>query len=149
MMIITYQNVEKTFKSLDSISKEKEKKAVKEVTNDVFENLKLFARPHFQTGTLEGNLRHRISGNVGVVWIDNDNMMVNWNGGRVNYVNFVLFGTRPHTIRPKTKKSLRWSGLHGFVFAKRVHHPGYRGDDFLHKAVETTFRNLDTILRRV
>ena len=148
-MVITYHGVEQTFNRIAEFSEERQRRAIREVTNDVFENLKLFARPHHQTGTLEGNLRHRISGNVGVVWIDNDNMMVNWNGGRVNYVNFVLFGTRPHTIRPKTKKSLRWSGLHGFVFAKRVHHPGYRGDDFLHKAVETTFRNLDTILRRV
>jgi hypothetical protein len=86
---------------------------------------------------------------VGVVWIDNDNMLVEWRGKRINYANFVLFGTRPHTIKPKNKKTLRWNGLHDFVFAKRVHHPGFKGDDFLHKAIETTFRNLDTILRRV
>lgn len=44
---------------------------------------------------------------------------------------FVHWGTRPHEIRPKNKKALRWvSGAH-FVFSARVQHPGYAGDPWM------------------
>jgi len=51
---------------------------------------------------------------------------------------FVHWGTKPHIIKPDEKKALRWpSGTGGgtkFVFAKRVHHPGYRGDPWMIRA---------------
>jgi hypothetical protein len=54
--------------------------------------------------------------------------------GRAPYAKFVLFGTKPHTIVPKTKKALRWAGPNGFIFSKIVNHPGYRGDDYMETA---------------
>ena len=45
------------------------------------------------------------------------------------HAKFVHDGTRPHLIKPKNKRMLRWpGGGSGFVFAKSVNHPGYRGD---------------------
>lgn len=47
---------------------------------------------------------------------------------------FVHWGTRPHVIRPKHKKALRWAGGGAFSFAKRVRHPGYKGDAWMVRA---------------
>jgi hypothetical protein len=50
-------------------------------------------------------------------------------------VLYVIQGTRPHIIRPNRRKALRWSSGGRFVFAKLVHHPGNRANNFLLKAM--------------
>lgn len=50
------------------------------------------------------------------------------------YARFVHGGTRPHTIFPRRKKALRWPAGSSFRFAKRVKHPGYRGDPWMTRA---------------
>jgi hypothetical protein len=50
---------------------------------------------------------------------------------------FVQWGTPPHLIAPRNATALHWSGSDGGdVFAHQVQHPGYRGDDFLGRAME-------------
>ena len=45
-------------------------------------------------------------------------------------------GTKPHTIRPRRRRALRFvSGGH-VVYATRVRHPGTRGTKFLTRALE-------------
>ena len=44
---------------------------------------------------------------------------------------FVHWGTRPHVIRPKNKKALRWASGGKFFFAKQVNHPGNAPDKWL------------------
>jgi hypothetical protein len=53
--------------------------------------------------------------------------------GRTPQLGFLIFGTRPHIIVPKTKKALRFVGRGAVVFAKRVRHPGTRKNDFITK----------------
>ncbi|MFD8774471.1 hypothetical protein [Streptomyces sp. NPDC059916] len=50
-------------------------------------------------------------------------------------VRYVLDGTRPHIIRPRRKKALRFDVGGRTVFAKVVHHPGTKANDFLAKAL--------------
>lgn len=72
------------------------------------------------------------------------------------HARFVVEGTRPHLIVPKpfpfpvwyqrkttsgkvapylkSKRSLRWAAGGNFVFAGEVHHPGYKGDNYLKRA---------------
>ncbi len=50
------------------------------------------------------------------------------------HAKFVLFGTKPHLIKPKKKKILRWAGGGAFHFAKVVHHPGNKPDDWIKRA---------------
>lgn len=50
-------------------------------------------------------------------------------------VLFVLNGTRPHLIRPRRKKALRFEVGGEVVFAKLVRHPGTRPNDFLGRAL--------------
>lgn len=67
--------------------------------------------------------------NVGTVYIDEY---------AAPYGPFVHNGTRPHVIKPKRKRYLRWAPIagNGFLFAKEVHHPGTKADPFLYEALE-------------
>lgn len=49
---------------------------------------------------------------------------------------FVHWGTKPHIIRPRNKKSLRWPAGDNFAFAKEVHHPGTRSDTWMIRAAD-------------
>jgi hypothetical protein len=49
-------------------------------------------------------------------------------------------GTRPHVIRPRFRRALRFpsaGGRGGFAFAKKVHHPGTDPKPFLEPALES------------
>ena len=59
---------------------------------------------------------------------------------RAPYAGYVNLGTRPHVILPKNKKALRWVRGNKFAFAKKVNHPGYRGDAYLINAATLAVR---------
>ncbi|MGC0418412.1 hypothetical protein [Embleya sp. AB8] len=48
---------------------------------------------------------------------------------------YVLNGTRPHIIRPRRAKALRFAVGGRIVFAQVVHHPGTRPNNFLGRAL--------------
>ena len=148
-MRIEIKHIEETFKALENIDKERVNQAIKNITQDVYENVRFYAKPHHKTGTLERNIKHKVKKEAGIVGIADSNMLVEWKGRKVNYANFVLFGTRQHLIKAKNKKALRFSykNLDEFVYRKSVHHPGYRGDDFLKKALQKTLSNLDKLMK--
>jgi len=99
---------------------------------------------HTQTGALARSLRLRPEGES--AWIIDHSLQ------HAPHAVFVHWGTRPHVIRPKTKKALRWvggsGGGTGFIFAKFVNHPGYAGDAYLVKAADEAVRQFDAIVRR-
>ena len=47
---------------------------------------------------------------------------------------WVHWGTKPHVIRPKNKKALRWAGGGMFHFSKKVNHPGNKADLWMERA---------------
>ncbi|MDG4549962.1 MAG: hypothetical protein P9F19_11100 [Candidatus Contendobacter sp.] len=111
---------------------------------------------HTKTGALARSLRLQSDGDGGWI-IGHDQQMA-------PHAVFVHWGTRPHEIRPKNKKVLRWVGEKGattrnaqgrfvsgtkFVFARFVHHPGYAGDAWLVKAADEAVRQFDAVVRRV
>jgi len=63
------------------------------------------------------------------------------------HARFVHWGTRPHVIRPRRKKALRWVVGNAFVFARKVNHPGYAGDPFMETARERVAADFDRIAR--
>jgi hypothetical protein len=65
---------------------------------------------------------------------------------RAPHAVFVQLGTRPHEIRPKNKKALRWASGGKFFFAGKVNHPGYRGDGYLFNAATLAVREFSAIL---
>ncbi|WP_238419378.1 hypothetical protein [Streptomyces taklimakanensis] len=48
---------------------------------------------------------------------------------------YVVNGTRPHIIRPRRARALRFQMGGRTVFAKIVHHPGTDANDFLSRAL--------------
>jgi hypothetical protein len=44
---------------------------------------------------------------------------------------YVLHGTKPHVIRPRARKMLRFEVGGRTVFARVVHHPGTKANNFL------------------
>ena len=116
------------------------------VRDDYEDNLRKNVARHFQTGRIERNAYVKPIKNGVEGGIKDNGMMVSWNGKKFNYAYFVHEGTRPHTITPKKKKALRWVGGGGFIFSKKVEHPGYKGDPFLMDAAVKTFKNLDRIM---
>lgn len=83
------------------------------------------AGTHAKTGRLERSIfKGRITGG----W------EVGHDGRVAPYARFVHDGSRPHVILPKDRQTLRWPVAGGFAFAKRVNHPGYRGDPWLRRA---------------
>jgi len=133
------------YRRLDSLSDVMKRTFWVGVQEDLEKNLLDNIKPHSKTGKLERNAYVDIIPNGVEAGVSDSGMMVSWNGGRINYANFIHYGTRPHTIRAKDKKSLRWNAHGGFVFAKEVHHPGYKGDPYLHNAAQKTFKRLDKI----
>lgn len=81
--------------------------------------------PHAKTGAIERSIfKARITGG----WeIGHDSQVA-------PHARFVHDGTRPHLIVPDTRRVLRWPTPGGFAFAKRVNHPGYKGDAWLRRA---------------
>lgn len=67
---------------------------------------------------------------------------------RAPHAVFVHWGTRPHVITPSKKKALRWPAGGAFAFAKRVNHPGYRGDAYLARAADDAVRQFAAIVDR-
>lgn len=56
-------------------------------------------------------------------------------GSDVEYAQMVHDGTRPHIIRPKRAKALRFRIGGRIVYAKVVHHPGTKARPFLDRAM--------------
>src|SRR5687768_15335342 len=62
-------------------------------------------------------------------------------GSDVDYAPMVNDGTRPHIIRPRRAKALRFKVGGKVVYAKVVHHPGTRARPFLDRALRDVARS--------
>ena len=62
-------------------------------------------------------------------------------GSDVDYAPMVNDGTKPHIIRPKRAKALRFKVGGRTVYAMVVHHPGTRARPFLDRALTDVARN--------
>lgn len=77
-----------------------------------------------------GNLRRSIR--LGAV-----NQSSAYTVASANYAAPVEYGTRPHEIRPRRRKALRWqAGDGGVRFARVVRHPGTRANPFMRRGAE-------------
>ena len=76
-----------------------------------------------QTGDLRRSIARRVEGaHRGIVFTD------------MKYAPYVEFGTKPHVIRPKTKKMLAFRVGGKMVFARKVNHPGTRAYNYMKDA---------------
>lgn len=98
---------------------------------------------HTKTGAMLRSLRIEKTGPM--------SYRISAGGQMAPYTKFVHDGTRPHVIKPRNKRMLRWpTGGAGFIFARQVNHPGYKGDpwfDDITPQVKTIFN--DTLARKL
>jgi hypothetical protein len=64
------------------------------------------------------------------------------------HAKWINAGTRPHDIRPRNKKALRWVVGNRFVFARFVRHPGYVGDGYVIRSATDALRQFSAIVDR-
>jgi len=75
--------------------------------------------------------------------------MVLMGGREAPYAPFIEYGARPHIIRARRAKALRFE-VHGdVVYAKYVRHPGTRAQRVLARAMDESLRELDGIVSRI
>lgn len=79
-----------------------------------------------------GRLRASIRGQAQRTWTLRPQFVV---GSDVDYAEYVHDGTRPHVIRPRTARALRFTVGGQVVYARVVNHPGTRAKPFLDRAL--------------
>ena len=93
-----------------------------------------------------GNLRRQIIIN----WITPTHAKIISNA---NYSSYMEFGTKPHVIKPKVKKALRWSsgkkGSKSYTvsFSKYVNHPGTTAIPYMTPARNNAERKLKDLFK--
>lgn len=116
-------------------------KAVKEFAQRVHDLAEIGADKHTDTGALFRSLYLR---SIPKGWeVGHDLQMA-------PHAVFVHWGTKPHVIRPKNRKALRWvpKGGGSFAFAKEVNHPGYKGDPWLSRAAADAMREFPAMVQK-
>lgn len=98
------------------------------------------AAKHNKTGALVQSVYLRRAG---------EDYDIGHDGQRAPEALFVHWGTKAHEIKPKRKgkSTLRWSAGGVFHFAKKVQHPGYRGDPWMTRAAALAPRLFDQQLQ--
>jgi hypothetical protein len=114
-------------RKLEQIGDKLAKRALAETAEEIEENVGEWAGRHTKpggTGALFRSIVARPLGD-GSQWEIGHDLQV------APHALFVHWGTRPHKIKPKNKKMLRFPVGGKFAFAREVNHPGYRGDPWL------------------
>lgn len=128
-------NIERTLAGV----KELDKPTLLALAQTTYDEASRGAARHNKTGALLQSLYNRATATGRAVGHDT---------ARAPHAEFVLLGSRPHEIRPKNKKALRWPVGSKFRFAKLVRHPGYIGDPYLFAAGDAALRQFDAIVNK-
>lgn len=145
MIEVNVQGIEAIRATFARLVPEAQAKVLRGLAQVAFDTAQRQVDTHTQTGALARSLRLRSDGEGG--WI------IGHDQQHAPYAPWVHWGSRPHIIRPREKKSLRWpsgaGGKTGFVFAKWAKHPGFSGDPWLVQAADEAVRQFDAIVKRV
>lgn len=138
-MSIEITGLKELLKDLDRLP-EIRKRVILDLSQIAFDSAYEGAGRHVETGALQQSLYNRSIANGG--------RAVGHDTRRAPHALFVLFGTKPHTIVPKDKQSLRFPLGGKFKFAARVDHPGYIGDNYLFKAADDAADKIQSVFDR-
>lgn len=140
-MRLTITGTDVVIKRIDAVP-DKIKQGVAIIAERIFDRAIEGAESHRKTGALVRSLGTnpiKIKGGYSIV-----------SSGEIAPHNvFVHFGTRPHTIKPKNKKALRFPVGGAFAFARMVKHGGYKGDPFIFRAADSVANEIDDIFSGV
>lgn len=137
-------DVENVVADLRDLPKRSKDRVIARMSEIAYDAVRDGAGRHRKTGNLQNSVFNRpIKGGREV---GHDGDFLRRTASNVDYSLFVLFGTRPHEIKPRRKKALRWTSGGNFVFAKLVNHPGYIGDNYLFRAADDAVGNLPRLI---
>lgn len=89
-----------------------------------------------KTGTLRNSIRYSIrQGGTKYMTLE---VTAGNSSRKPVVVKTVLFGSKPHVIKPKRAKALAFMWKGRKVYAKRVNHPGTNPNNFLERALSNT-----------
>ena len=142
---LSIEGLEQVRESFKRLVPEVQQQVLKGMAQVAFDTAQRQADTHTQTGQLARSLQLKPVGES--AWSVQHDLQ------HAPHALFVHWGTRPHIIKPKDKKMLRFpsgqgAGTH-FVFARFVKHPGYKGDPWLVQAADEAVRQFDALVRRV
>lgn len=134
---LTLQGLSEAVGTIKQIPPELERRVILDLSQVAYESAYAGAASHSKTGVLLQSLFNRAVPNGRAVGHDID---------RAPQALWVNLGTRPHDIRPRNKKSLRWASGGQFIFAKLVKHPGYAGDAYVIRSATDALRQFSAIV---
>lgn len=105
------------------------RQAVKSASEDVAEEARTTHGFTSRTGNLERSITAVLAKDGLKGWVTIDRT-------RAPYGVYVHQGYKAFNIVPRYRKVLRWVSGNDFVFARRVHHPAFKGDPFLFAALD-------------
>ena len=129
------QDVAAAFKRLSAIGRVE---ALRDTAQQTYQVAKFEVDGHTKTGALARS--------IDIVKESDEWFVGHRNGPR--HALFVHWGTKPHKIRPRKRKALRWAGGGRFTFAQVVNHPGYKGDPYFVRAAANVPRMLAAEISR-
>lgn len=141
-------DIENVIADLRGLTPKAKDRIIAAMSEIAYDATKAGAGRHKKTGNLENSVYNRAIPNGREVGHDGEFLRRSYRGDGVgkDYSLFVLFGTRPHEIKPKRKKALRWTQNGNFVFSKFVKHPGYIGDNYLYQAADEAASKLPQLI---
>jgi hypothetical protein len=141
MLTISVEGIEEIRERFAALIPKLQDKALRTLAQDVFDDVQDGADKHTKTGALARSVfRRQIAPDAWVVGHDRQ---------MAPHALFVVWGTRPHLIKPNKRKALRWPSDGKFIFAHTVHHPGYKGDNYLYQAAMDAHRHMAEIIAQL
>lgn len=129
--------VDEAVATLKGLPERMEARVILDLSQVAYDSMNSGAERHSKTGAMLQSLFNRAIPNGRMVGHDTE---------RAPQAIWVTQGTKPHVIQPKNKKALRWPVGNGFVFAKKVNHPGYIGDNYIARAADDAVREFARIV---
>jgi hypothetical protein len=136
-LFIRFEGLSEVTGTLRRLPERLERTTILRLSQVAYDEAQRGAGRHVKTGALFQSLYNRAIPTGREVGHDPD---------RAPHAVFVQLGTRPHEIRPRRKKALRWPSAGKFQFAGRVRHPGYGGDAYLLRAATLAVQEFSRIL---
>lgn len=114
-------------RKLEQIGDALAKRALAETAEEIEGNIGDWAGRHTKPGGTGALFRSIVARPLG----DGSQWEIGHDLQAAPHALFVHWGTKPHKIKPKNKKMLRFPVGGQFAFAREVNHPGYKGDPWL------------------
>lgn len=134
-MEVEIRGLEELRKILSRISETFKKDLIEESINVIWEKAREYAP--VRTGFLSEHIVKEVEVGRGRVI------------SQAPYSAYVEFGTRPHIIRPRRARALRFEIGGEVIFARYVRHPGTRGQFYMRRALEEGLKKLGEIVSRI